>query len=52
MSKDDLITQLHRLVSDGKDTGEDHKAADALLLAYIGDADITAAFEALFKYYE
>lgn len=48
MTKDELIEQLRAL---NEDTEQNHIDADALLLAYINDPDITDAYQAIAKWY-
>lgn len=50
MTKEELIAALKKLQED--DDWEDrHIAADALLLAYIGDDEVTAAYNAMSKWH-
>lgn len=49
MSKEELLRQLADLV--GGDPEIDHIKADGLLLEFIGDADIEAAYDAVSKWY-
>jgi hypothetical protein len=52
MTKDDLIQKLTDIVNNkDKDTEWNHIVADELLLDYIGDDDIRAAFELIDKWY-
>jgi hypothetical protein len=50
LTKEELLKRLASLVSDW-DTETAHHQADELLLAYINDAEITQAFEAIHKWY-
>jgi hypothetical protein len=50
LTKDELLKRLASLASDW-DTEMAHYKADELLLAYINDAEITQAFEAIDKWY-
>ncbi len=50
ITKADLIAKLREL-SDSADTEGAHESADGLLLAYINDADVSAAYEAINKWY-
>lgn len=67
MSRDDLLATLQRIardqkaryarreqtrsVLDGPDIELDHDEADKALIAYIGDPEIAAAFDAIDKWY-
>jgi hypothetical protein len=48
MTKEELLEKLRNPTGD---TERDHAAADRWLLEYINDPEITAAFEALDKWY-
>jgi hypothetical protein len=50
MTKADLIKQLRALHGDG-DQEINHAEADKLLLLFINDAEVTAAFDAIEKWY-
>jgi hypothetical protein len=50
MSKEKLLAEL-KLLEDSQDTESVHSVADALLLQYIDDEAITAAYMALEKWY-
>jgi len=50
MTKEELLEALKALIPDSP-TEEAHMEADALLLNYINDPEITAAYEALEKWY-
>jgi metal-responsive CopG/Arc/MetJ family transcriptional regulator len=50
ISKDELISKLDML-DDQHDPETAHITADALLLAYINDPDITTAFDEIGKWY-
>ena len=50
MSRDELIAELLRLKNEA-DEEEAHIEADDLLLEYIADEEITAAFRAVPKWY-
>lgn len=51
MTLDELQDQLRALIDHG-DPVEDHSTADRLLLEYIGDDEVTKAFERIDKFYE
>ena len=52
MTRDELIAALQELnEGEGRDVEADHHTADALLLSFIGDADVTLAFHKLHKWY-
>lgn len=52
MDKQELLSELRRLKDDDDDDIESaHVQADDLLIAYIGDQEIKAAFEAIDKWY-
>jgi len=52
MTKDELLTQLRHLATmDEGDIETNHMEADDLLLKYINDAEITQAYEAIYKWY-
>ena len=51
MTRDELILALQHLAEHSGDPEADHSAADALLLAYIGDPAVTEAFESIEKWY-
>ena len=46
-----LLTLLRTLGGDDGDKEADHSMADSLLLEYIGDPEITKAFDAIEKWY-
>lgn len=50
MTREELIAALNALAADS-DKEVAHIAADALLLAYVNDPEITAAFEAVGGWY-
>lgn len=50
MNRQQLIERMKAL-TDGGDTETRHVAADALLLEYIGDDELTEAFNSLKKWY-
>jgi len=50
MTKEELLEALKALIPDSP-TEEAHMEADALLLKYINDLEITAAYDALEKWY-
>lgn len=50
LTRDDLLAALRDLASDLPGEGQ-HIEADDLLLRYINDPEITAAFEAIAKWY-
>lgn len=50
MTKDELLAELKACQS-LPPYGPRHREADRLLLAYIGDEDVTEAFEAIEKWY-
>lgn len=50
MTKEQLINKLIELAKHG-DSERAHIYADQALLEYIGDPDVTAAFEAIHKLY-
>ncbi len=50
MTKADLIKRLGELKDDG-DVEANHKEADGLILDFINDPDITAAFDDVRKWY-
>ena len=50
MTKADLIKRLGELKDDG-DVEANHKEADRLLMDFINDPDITAAFDDVRKWY-
>ena len=49
-ARDRLVKALDRLAGSG-DPEIAHNEADALLLAYIGDPEVTRAFDAIAKWY-
>lgn len=55
--KENLIAELRRIEAGqkewkpGRDIENDHMDADKILLAFIGDEEITAAFNAITKWY-
>ncbi len=49
MTKDALLLALRRISTE--DPEEGHREADALLLEYLHDPEVTAAFNALTKWY-
>jgi hypothetical protein len=52
MTKAELAARLHDVASTcNGDPEHAHAEADALLLSYIGDADVTEAFDAVEKWY-
>lgn len=48
---EDLRNNLRELIGNG-DPIQDHVSADDLLLDYIGDDEVTQAFNAIDKFYE
>jgi hypothetical protein len=50
MSKQELLAKLLAL-QDGQNPESDHEVADELLLKYIADPAITAAFEGIYRWY-
>lgn len=52
LTLDELRTKLHELGGKSNDPPEDHRAADNLLLDYIGDDEVREAFDAILKFYE
>ena len=50
-TKMELILALKEIVENSGDIEADHCKADDLLLAYINDPEVTAAFEAIDKWY-
>ena len=51
MTKPELIEKLRKIQEDTWDKEKNHGEADDLLLAYIGDEDITDAFNDIEKWY-
>lgn len=51
LTVEQLRVKLRELASNGNPP-EDHVSADDLLLDYIGDDEVTAAFKAIPKFYE
>jgi len=51
LNREELLTRLWLLGGDGGDKEADHLMADTLLLEYIGDTEITEAFDAIGKWY-
>ena len=52
MTLEYLIQQLNVIVTrDFSDEETDHKEADRLLLSYIGNPDVTKAFDSICKWY-
>lgn len=53
MTKEQLLTKLRAIATDAPPDNEDqnHRDADRLLLAYIGDPEVTAAFDMIEKWY-
>lgn len=51
MTKDELIAELERIDREGGDEEVDHGDADRALLKYIDDERVTAAFDAIGKWY-
>jgi hypothetical protein len=45
------LAELYRKEHEGDSSEEIHMAADHALLAYIGDAEVSAAFERLRRWY-
>lgn len=53
MSRDELLERLKALrAMTGNDPTDCHMDADQLLVDYIGDAEISAAYEKVEKWYE
>jgi len=50
MTKQELIEKLQECAK-SNDTEHAHISADALLLSYIRDPEVTAAYDAIFKWY-
>ena len=50
MTRQELITRLHML-ADEQDIEVAHERADTALLAYIDDAEIADAYDALTRWY-
>ena len=51
VTKDELLSTLAALSGAHDDPEHEHFVADAALLAYINDPEITAAYEAIDKWY-
>ena len=52
MTREELVAELRRLgEGEGRDIEADHMTADALLLTFIGDAEVIVAFHGLHKWY-
>jgi hypothetical protein len=51
MTKEDLISELDNIAVNGDDTEIDHFNADELLLQYINDEDVSAAYGYIPKWY-
>lgn len=51
MTKEELIEALKEIAANNDDEEVDHARADALLLEYIGDNEVTEAFDSINKWY-
>jgi hypothetical protein len=56
MTRDELLIQLREMAHDGgkystRDCEADHSNADQLIVGYIDDPEIAAAFDAIWKWY-
>lgn len=51
LNREELLTQLWSLKGDTGDLESAHLEADRALLNYIGDTEITEAFDAIGKWY-
>lgn len=51
MTRDELLAALRKLQGEGGDREANHEEADAALLEFINDKEITEAFDAIEKWY-
>jgi hypothetical protein len=51
MTRDELLAELRRIKTEGGDPEGGHWLADEALLRFIGDDEVSAAFDAIDKWY-